>query len=137
MRLVVDSSVWIDFFNDAPAVHVQALDEALGVHEIVVGDIILTEVLQGFRKDADFERARELLGRFEVMPMLGSGNAVESARNFRRLRAAGVTPRKTIDVMIATACVSQRLPLLFADRDFQPMVRHLGLMSYAAIGKRP
>lgn len=137
MRLVVDSSVWIDFFNDAPGAHVQGLDDALGVHEILVGDIILAEVLQGFRKDADFDRALELLGRFEVVPMLGRGMAIAAARNYRRLRAAGVTPRKTVDVMIATFCQAHRLRLFFADRDFQPMVRHLGLMAYAPAGAGP
>lgn len=136
MRLVVDSSVWIDFFNDAPAAHVRGLDDLLGVHEILLGDIILTEVLQGFRKDSEFERARELLSRFEVVPMLGRDNAIAAARNYRKLRSTGVTPRKTVDVMIATYCQVNRVPLFFADRDFQPMVKHLGLMAYAPAAAR-
>ena len=129
MRLVVDSSVWIDYFNNTDSPQVERLQRMLGVREIVVGDIVLTEVLQGFRSDLEYKRALELLGRFEIVPMLGRELAVASARNYRRLRKAGVTVRKTLDVMIGTYCLINNLPLLYSDRDFNPMVEHLGLIA--------
>lgn len=130
MRLVVDTSVWIDYFNDSGKPNVGRLEQALGVCEILVGDVVLAEVLQGFRSDLDFRKALDLLGRFEVVPMLGRDLAIDVAQNFRRLRKRGVTVRKTLDVVIGTYCVTHRLPLLFSDRDFEPMVRHLGLLAY-------
>ena len=125
--IVVDSSVWIDFFNGRDTKQTDALDSFLGRREIVVGDLILAEVLQGFRSDRDFRQARRILRAFPVVSMVGATLALRSADNYRRLRRRGVSVRKTIDVMIATYCLSRRLPLLHADRDFDPMVRHLGL----------
>lgn len=125
--VVVDSSVWIDFFNGRRTVETDALDDLLGRRELIVGDLILVEVLQGFRLDRDFRQARRLLGAFPIVPMVGPTLAVRAAENYRRLRRRGVTVRKTIDVLIATYCISRRLPLLHADSDFDPMVRHLGL----------
>jgi predicted nucleic acid-binding protein len=125
--IVVDSSVWIDYFNGRPSVETEMLHGLLGECPIVIGDLILTEVLQGFRSDRDFRQARRLLAAFPVVTMVGSELAVRAAEHYRRLRRLGVTVRKTIDVMIGTYCISRQLPLLHADADFEPMVRHLGL----------
>jgi len=125
--MLVDSSVWIDYFNGTETRQTNHLDSLLGRTPIVMGDLILTEVLQGFQNDRDFRTARDLLLRIPFMPMLGRELALESAANYRRLRKLGVTVRKTIDVMIGTFCIHYRLPLLHDDRDFDPMHRLLGL----------
>jgi predicted nucleic acid-binding protein len=92
-----------------------------------MGDLILAEVLQGFQSDRDFRIAKNLLLRLPSMPMGGQALAIDSAANYRLLRKKGVTVRKTIDVMIGTFCIHYRLPLLHDDRDFDPMVKFLGL----------
>ncbi len=125
--IVVDTSVWVDYFNGTANKHTELLDQLLSRERILIGDIILTEVLQGFRRDAEFERARELLGTLEFRQMLGKELALHSADNYRKLRKAGVTVRKTIDVMIATFCIEGGHELLHADRDFNAMEKHLGL----------
>jgi len=130
MPLVVDSSVWIDYFNGQSSAETDVLDAALSVEEILIGDLILTEVLQGFRKESDFHKAQELLSHFSIVSMLGPDMAVKAAGNYRKLRQQGITVRKTIDVMIATYCIEHALPLLYSDRDFDPMVQHLGLYSH-------
>ena len=129
MPLVVDSSVWIDYFNGQKSAETDALDAALSVEEILIGDLILAEVLQGFRKESDFHMAQELLNHFSTVSMLGPDMAIKSAANYRKLRQQGITVRKTIDVMIATYCIEHALPLLYSDLDFDPMVQHLGLLS--------
>jgi len=125
--IVVDSSVWIDFFNGKRTSQTDWLDSSLGNTPIIMGDLILTEVLQGFQDDRDFKIARDLLLRFPIMPMVGQELALKSAMNYRLLRRKGVTVRKTIDVMIGTFCIHHRLPLLHDDKDFDPMVKMLGL----------
>lgn len=125
--IVVDSSVWVDFFNGAQNRQTDLLDQLLGRERILIGDIILTEVLQGFRRDAEFQRARELLETLEFRDMLGKAMAQRSAENYRKLRQAGITVRKTIDVMIATFCIEGGHELLHADHDFDAMEKHLGL----------
>jgi len=127
--MLVDSSIWIDYFNGRITPETDLLDRSLGVDEVIIGDLIVTEVLQGFRKDADFHKARELLGTLPVVAMLGPEAAVEAAENYRRLRKQGVTVRKTIDVMIASYCIEHNIALLYSDRDFDPMVKHLHLQS--------
>jgi predicted nucleic acid-binding protein len=126
---VVDTSVWIDFFNGAQSTEVELLDRSLGRRTIVVGDLIVAEVLQGFRSEADVDAARVALSNFEVVPMVGAGMAMKSAANYRRLQRLGVTVRKTIDMMIATWCVEHGHDLLYSDREFDACVRHLGLRS--------
>lgn len=123
----VDSSVWIDYFNGEKTAQTDWLNSALGNTPIIMGDLILTEVLQGFQSDRDFRLAKNLLLRLPFMPMGGQALALESAANYRLLRKKGVTVRKTIDVMIGTFCIHYRLPLLHDDRDFDPMVKFLGL----------
>ena len=125
--MVSDTSVWIDYFNGVVTAATDTLDAALGRQEILVGDLILTEVLQGFRQEADFAQARQLFQAFPIVTMLGPALAVRSAEHYRALRARGVTVRKTIDVVIGTYCIAHHLPLLYTDRDFDPMVRYLGL----------
>lgn len=126
--IVVDSSVWIDYFNGADSVAAGTLNELLGVERLAIGDLILTEVLQGFRSDPDFARARQALLSFTVFPMLGVDAALRAAENYRTLRKRGVTVRKTADVIIASFCIENGHSLLFSDRDFLPFVRHLGLV---------
>jgi len=123
----VDSSVWIDYFNGEKTAQTDWLNSALGNTPIIMGDLILTEVLQGFQSDRDFRLAKNLLLRLPFMPMGGQALALESAANCRLLHKKGVTVRKTIEVMIGTFCIHYRLPLLHDDRDFDPMVKFLGL----------
>jgi predicted nucleic acid-binding protein len=125
--ILVDSSVWIAYFNGQKTAQSERLDVSLGNTPVVMGDLILTEVLQGFQHDRDFRTAKNLLLRLPFMPMGGQAMALESAANYRFLRKRGVTVRKTIDVMIGTFCIQHRLPLLHDDRDFDPMVEFLGL----------
>jgi predicted nucleic acid-binding protein len=130
--MVVDSSVWIDFFNGKVTAPTDRLDSALGSTPIIMGDLILMEVLQGFQTDREFKIARNLLLRLPFMAMGGRELALEGTSNNRLLRKKGVTVRKTIDVLIGTFCIHYRLPLLHDDRDFDPMVKFLGLKVVAA-----
>jgi len=126
--IVVDSSVWIDYFTGVKNKQTNKLDETLGLKPVAIGDLILTEVLQGFRHDKDYEAARTLFEDVTIFDMLGKEMAIQSAENFRALRKKGVTVRKTADVIIASFCIDQKLPLLFSDKDFKPFVKHLGLI---------
>ena len=130
--IVVDSSVWIDFLNGRNASHVAALQVVLGKDEIIVGDLMLCEVLQGLETERAARQVETLLRRFEVVPMAGDAIAVAAARNFRSLRRRGITVRKTIDLLIGTWCIENRRPLLHNDSDFRPMARHLGLVEVPA-----
>lgn len=125
--IMVDSSVWIDYFTGLRNPQSDLLDDVLGNEEVVTGDLILTEVLQGFRSDRDYRNARRLFANIQLHNLLGADMAVRSAENFRALRKLGVTVRKSADVIIASYCIAHRIPLLFSDRDFKPFVRHLGL----------
>lgn len=125
--ILVDSSVWIDYFNGRITPKTDWLNSALGNQPILVGDIILTEVLQGFQNDKDFKTAKSLLLDFPVMEMLGQELAIKSALNYRRLRKRGVTIRKTIDVIIGSFCIYNNFSLLHDDRDFYPLEKYLNL----------
>jgi len=125
--ILVDSSVWIDYFNGKKTSQTEWLDSSLGTTPVIMGDLILTEVLQGFQNDKDFKVAKDLLLGMAFMSMGGKIIASESATNYRLLRKRGVTVRKTIDVIIGTFCIHYQLPLLHDDRDFDPMVEFLGL----------
>lgn len=127
--IVVDSSVWIDYFNGRATPRTNRLDRLLGVEPLAIGDLILTEVLQGFTSDTDYRQARQLLTTLTVFDMLGTELALKSADNYRALRQRGITIRKTIDTVIATFCIERQHPLLFEDRDFLPFVEHLGLIA--------
>ena len=125
--IIVDSSVWIDYFNGRDTVQTDKLDELLGVEPISIGDIILTEVLQGFREDKDYRTAKQVLTSLTVFNMLNTQHAIQSADNFRTLRKQGITIRKTNDVIIATFCIENKHSLLFSDKDFIPLANYLGL----------
>ncbi|MDA1116859.1 MAG: PIN domain nuclease [Proteobacteria bacterium] len=125
--ILVDSSVWVDYFNGQVTRETDFLDALLGTEPVAIGDLILAEVLQGFRSDADYEAAKELLASLTTYDLLGASLAIKTADNYRALRRRGVTVRKTIDAVIATFCIERRTPLLYSDRDFDPFVRHLGL----------
>lgn len=126
--IVVDSSVWIAYFNGKTTRETKLLDELLGVEPIMTGDLILAEVLQGFRTDGDFRRAKAALDTLIFAPMVGHDITLASAGNYRKLRAKGITVRKTIDMLIASFCIENGHPLLHADRDFDPIEEHLGLV---------
>jgi len=125
--IVVDSSVWIDYFNGKITTQTNLLDGLLDAELIVIGDLILTEVLQGFQHDKDYRQAKTLLGSLAFMDMLGKDIAIKSADNYRSLRKKGITVRKTIDVIIGTFCIETELSLLHSDRDFDALEKHLKL----------
>ena len=127
--IVVDSSVWIDYFGGKTTPAAETLDSLLGETPVAAGDLMLVEVLQGFRADSDFAQARDLLMSLTIVNMLNTSIALRSAANFRTLRKKGVTVRKTIDTIIATYCIENSLALLYSDKDFQPFREHLKLQS--------
>jgi len=125
--ILVDSSVWIDYFNGHNTPQTERLDSLLGSELLGIGDLILTEVLQGFREDRDYQTAKQLLTSLTIFSLLGIELAIKSADNFRSLRKRGITVRKTADVIIATFCIENNYSLLFTDKDFLPFVDYLGL----------
>ena len=127
--ILVDSSVWIEYFNGKKNSHTDYLDEILGSEIVGIGDLMLTEVLQGFRSDKVYETAKSLLVDLPIFEMIGQEREIKAAEHYRFLRKKGITVRKTIDNLIATFCIDQQLPLLFVDKDFAPFVKHLGLRS--------
>jgi predicted nucleic acid-binding protein len=125
--ILVDSSVWIDYFRGSITAQTEKLDQLLSSEPLAIGDLILTEVLQGFDDERDFNKARKMLTALTVVELGGQETAIQAARNFRALRKRGVTVRKTIDTVIATRCIESGYDLLHSDRDFDPFVDHLGL----------
>jgi predicted nucleic acid-binding protein len=133
--ILVDSSVWVDYFRGALTPETEKLDALLGTELIATGDLILTEVLQGFVNDRDFNQARNLLTSLVIVDLAGRDIAIQAANNFRILRALGITVRKKIDMVIATRCIKSGLTLLYSDRDFDPFVEHLGLRSALPVAR--
>jgi predicted nucleic acid-binding protein len=125
--ILVDTSVWIDYFNGSDTPETSILDALLGTEPLLIGDLILVEVLQGFRSDAELARAARLLAVLEFHELVGREVALSSAFNYRSLRARGVTVRKTIAVIIGTWCILNNHQILHRDRDFDPLEKHLGL----------
>ena len=125
--ILVDSSVWIDYFQGKITAQTELLDKLLGQRPLAIGDLILTEVLQGFESERDFNDARRLLTSLTVVELGGEAIAIQAAKNFRALRRHGVTVRKTIDTAIATRCIESGYDLLHSDRDFEPFAKYLGL----------
>lgn len=125
--ILVDSSVWIDYFRGTATPQAEKLDSLLGVELIATGDLVLIEVLQGFVSDRDFNQAKKLLTSLMIVDLAGQDVAIQAAKNFRVLRSLGITVRKTIDTVIATRCIESGLSLLYSDRDFDPFVEHMGL----------
>jgi predicted nucleic acid-binding protein len=125
--ILVDSSVWVDYFRSADTPQVALLDSLFGRSPLAVGDLIAAEVLQGVRDEREFKWVKKTLDAFEHIDLAGYDLAVKASENYRSLRAIGITIRKTIDTLIATRCIEDRLTLLHADRDFLPFAQHLGL----------
>lgn len=133
--ILVDTSVWVDYFRGTNSRAAGRLDALLGVEPLAIGDLILAEVLQGIDGERTFDETRTMLGALDVVVIGGEEVAVEAARNVRRLRALGVTVRKTVDTLIATRCILGGYELLHADRDFLPFEKHLGLRSARPAGR--
>ncbi len=127
--IFLDTTVLIDYFNGISTWQTEKLETMLGHELIVIGDYVLTEILQGFSKDLEFEKALNVLNDFPCYNLCGKDIAIKSAKNFRYLRKKGVTIRKTIDSIIATFCIEHGLKLLHNDRDFEPYVKYLGLIT--------
>ncbi|PCJ30951.1 MAG: VapC toxin family PIN domain ribonuclease [Moraxellaceae bacterium] len=127
--ILVDTSVWIDYFNGKDNLHTDTLDSALMDGTVAIGDLIFLEILQGFRSDRDFKRAKETLSTLDQYEMFGLDMAIKCAENYRVLRKGGITIRRATDVIIATFCIENQLPLLFLDRNFEPFAEKLGLIS--------
>jgi predicted nucleic acid-binding protein len=125
--ILVDSSVWIDYLRGTTTPQTVRLDGLLCTSPLGIGDLILTEVLQGCGSDKEFNAVRRLFSALHFVTLGGEDAAVQAARNARKLRSVGVTVRKTIDTVIATRCLLDDMELLHCDRDFDPFERHLGL----------
>lgn len=125
--IFVDSSVWIDYFNGRETAATACLESVLGQKPVAAGDLVLTEVLQGFCHDKDYMTAKRLMSAVDIVPLGGKAMAIQAADYYQLLRKQGVTVRKTIDVLIATYCLEHDLPLLQDDRDFLPFAEHLDL----------
>lgn len=132
--ILVDSSVWIDYFRGTVTAQTDRLDVLLGSEPLATGDLMLAEMLQGFDDNRDFDQARRLLDTLDVVVIGGREIAIGAAKNFRALRRLGITARKTIDTLIATRCIVDGYALLYSDCDFDPFVAHLGLRSAMAGG---
>jgi predicted nucleic acid-binding protein len=128
--ILIDSSVWIDYFNNKISFETDLLNFLLESERLIIGDLILLEVLQGFRNDKDFKDAKRILDSLHKLDIAGHEISILSANNYRILRKKGITVRKTIDVIIATFCIKNNYKLLYSDRDFDVMVKHLGLKSF-------
>ena len=124
---LVDSSVWIDQFNQVPSPAVERLRALVAEEPLLVGDLILCEVLQGFRTDVQAQLVERALSQYQIVALSSPELAVKAAANYRSLRQRGITIRKTIDLIIGTFCIERGHALLHSDRDFEPMERYLGL----------
>ena len=125
--IVADTSVWVAFFNGVASNPADELQDALQGGDVLLADLIMAEVLQGFRSDIDYRRALKLFDPLPCAEVAGRKNAIKASENYRRLRSLGVTPRGTVDILIATFCIESGHILLHADRDFDAMEKHLGL----------
>jgi predicted nucleic acid-binding protein len=131
--LVVDSSVWIDFFNDAehPAVELLSLMLDRGEMRIVVPDLVLYEVLRGFREEADYRAAKRLMEGLHVQDTASAALALAAAGHYRNLRSQGITVRSSIDVLVATFCIEHDYALLHRDRDYEAFEQRRGLRTWS------
>jgi predicted nucleic acid-binding protein len=119
--------VWIDYFKGTITAQTDILDRLLGQQPLAIGDLMLTEVLQGFDNERDFKDARKMLTSLEVVELGGQEIAIQAAKNFRALRRRGVVVRKTVHAVIATRCIECGYELLHNDRDFDPFAKHTRL----------
>ena len=127
--IIADTSVWIDYFNGKVDSYTDELDKQLNEGNVVLGDLILLEILQGIKSDKEYNKTKKILETLDQYEMLGHNMVTRCANNYRQLRKQGMTIRKTADVIIATFCIENKIPLLFTDRDFKPFVEHCGLIS--------
>ena len=127
--ILADTSIWIDFFNGKITIETNILDKALANGNIIIGDLIMLEILQGIRHDKDYNKTKKALSTLEQFELFGGCMVFECANNFRILRKKGLTIRKTADLIIASFCIKNKIPLLFSDRDFLPFTEHLSLIS--------
>lgn len=127
--ILADTSVWIDYLNGRVTPRTDFLDDCLTDGTLAMGDLILLEILQGIGIDKQFQEVNARLSLLDQYSMLNTSLVVKYAKNYRKLRKKGVTIRKTNDVIIASFCIQENIPLLFSDRDFKPFIEHLGLRS--------
>jgi predicted nucleic acid-binding protein len=127
--ILPDSSIWIDYFRDNRTQASAALEAAARDNTLLVGDVVMIEVLQGTRDERHARRIEKALAAFPAVAMLDPHLAIAAARNYRTLRGLGIIIRKTADLIIGTFCIEHGHTLLHADRDFEPMQRHLGLIA--------
>jgi predicted nucleic acid-binding protein len=125
--ILVDSSVWIAHLRGHTTPATAKLEAAAEREPLLVGDLILLEVLQGARDNAQAARIERALREYAIVSLLDGRLAAQGARNYRRLRGLGITIRKTADIIIGTFCIEHSHSLLHEDRDFEPMEKHLGL----------
>ncbi len=125
--ILVDTSVWIDYFLGKDNKHTMLLDTALNTERICIGDLIITELIQGFKTKSEISSAPKIISRLEYYDLAGKDIAFKAAENYRKLRQKGITIRKTIDIIIGTFCIENQIKLLHNDRDFDPFVKFLGL----------
>lgn len=127
--VVADSSVWIDYFNAQPNPARNTLRRLLsdGEARIVVPDLVLFEVLRGFRHERELRQAQALMMSLDVQETCGVELSLEAARHYRDLRKAGITVCSGIDVLVAAFCIERDYLLLHRDRDFDAFERHRGL----------
>lgn len=125
--ILVDSSVWIDYFRGQATAQTDLLDRLLDTQELAIGDLCFVEVLQGCKVEREFNAVRKLLGSLQLIELGGADIVISAAKNYRKLRSRGVTVRGTIDVVLATRCILDNHLLLHSDRDFDVFERHLGL----------
>ena len=126
--IIADTSVWIDYFKGIDRPETVLLDEKLDSDLVAIGDLILLEILQGFKSDKDYKLAKNNLLLLEQYNFLNGDLALKASDNYRKLRKKGITITKTNDVIIASYCIEHKIPLLFSDRDFKPFVEHLNLI---------
>jgi predicted nucleic acid-binding protein len=125
--IVADTSAWIDYFNGVLAPHTDRLDSDLETNIIIIGDLIIAELLQGFKTDKEYNTAKKIIENLEYRDFVGKEIATKTANNYRYVRKNGITVRKTIDVIIATFCIENEYQLIHNDKDFDPLEEHLGL----------
>jgi predicted nucleic acid-binding protein len=128
--ILVDTSVWIDYFNGIENKQTENLDRILSEQSVLVGDIILTEILQGFDSDKEFRLAKQALNPLDCVHLGGKSLAIKAASNFRFLRSKGVTIRKTVDMLIGSWCIEHEVELLHNDKDFDHIATQLPLQIY-------
>ncbi len=125
--ILADTSVWVDYLNGRVTPKTDFLDESLKDGTLAMGDLIFLEILQGIGDDEQFQEVHTRLSLLDQYSMLNTDSVVRYAKNYRKLRKKGITIRKTNDVVIASFCIQENIPLLFSDRDFKPFIEHFGL----------